>query len=835
MPVSPVTQSMMQPPPSEEDATLAFQEGFSQMAHRTLSSKFPELVDSVNTFKILKTSLPTNSGVGAFIVDLEGRPVFIPVVLSNNQIKPMDIMYIQDKDIFLPLSPAWITEVARGEIDNLGSPVKMPRTLSSDTDISQVVVPPDSGMNAYASGKPSGIKLAHFLSTAPNETKEAFKKVLESNPNILKYAFENFDKDMLLESMKFETVKTASAYDGVDILTPNSSVEDFRKIFNKNAGVAYQESVKKGYVVSDNRETSNKPIDTSMQITLVEPREAGFYWISLKDGTRKRALVVPTPQAFKSPVLAGKRTDMDVHTDPFHARRNANDEQQRFLTVFENGRISVLHDAPLGEWIPNEEVPESFMSKLTTGTTPKGHGVFVCSRDGKFRATLPTRIFQVSTGPDGVRRMTTEGRTLVTDPKSKIKQIVAPTDSNVTYIPENYVFVARGDDVSDQDWRGDEEPVKEASTTKAHEENLERVGSVKEKLIYTGTGFSLSGREEMDKVATVTVLTKGVGLRANAAEELMEKAASDGVTSFYVVNDTQFSRFVALTKIAQGIPPTAPIAPQDPAQDPAAAAPQDPAAGAPPPEGLAPPMMDPAMMDPAMMAPPMPPPPDPIALAVDEIGAQVMQQASTVSMQLAEAQKDLSEKLDVLQAVKARAAQIAVEMGGGQDPSMMGQDPGMMGQGMPQDQGMQQGGANSIVPQMPSLMPPEQPMPEQGPTSMEMANSAAPGMEQGAQLAQKLEDPSIFEATAIGNLSDNTNLRDVVVDYMPVLEDALDKLGRTLFVMWLEEDKVREELGEEDYIDLEKRILTVFDNLGDVILRINRTALPSGEDETLDA
>ena len=133
--------------------------------------------------------------------------------------------------------------------------------------------------------------------------------------------------------------------------------------------------------------------------------------------------------------------------------------------------------------------------------------------------------------------------------------------------------------------------------------------------------------------------------------------------------------------------------------------------------------------------------------------------------------------------------------------------------------------AGGMPPPGPEAMPPEAGAmpPPQGPGAMEMANSAEPMMADAAGVAEKLKSPETFEATAIGAMAADSDLRSSVTDYMPTLEEALDNLGRILFTFWLEEDKLRKEMGEEDF---ESQLLTVFNNLGDLVLKINRTAMP---------
>ena len=875
MPVSPRTQAMMQPPPTEEDATLAFEDGFSQLAQRIFTSKFPELVEFIVTFKIIKTEIDNNSGVGAFILDINGETVFVPTVLAGSQIKPLDIMYFKEKDIFLPLTPEWLEEVSRGSLDNLGAGVEPPKTLDPDQDIRNVMVPPTVGRYAYASAQPNGVKLAQFLSEAPNHVKEAFTLVLEKNHGILKYAFENFDKDMILESLRPNTEKTAAMTgeeEQVTLLTPNESADTFKKTFGRGADVAWQESVKKGYVVSDTRKNANRAVETEGSLKLTNVAENGFYWIYMQDGSRKRALAILNPQRFRSNLDAGKRVDQTKLPDPYKLQRKKTEHQKligedwpsetpseesgkTWMLYFDNGDIKTTGKAPLGEPIPYEEISGGLLKKLegNRDSIGTGYGVFLRFSGGKFQGTEPIDILSVSTGSDGIRRAKTGmGNTLVTDPKDPIKQIVAPNNSNVTYIPSNFIFVRGKEGYETKLLEG-------ASDTLPHIENLEKVGALKVKLIDAGADlFSIGGLESTDKLATVQNLMVGLQLRQGEAEELMEKTASHGHASFYVVNPGQLEQFKHLTKVAQGeMPPPPTAAPGPQGAMPMGGPPGGvPAEGAPPAEGeMAPPeMIPPEAMIP--MEPPGPPPPSPVELAVDEIGAEVAGQSEQVVKQLAEEQRELGNKMNILQAVKDRANQIASEMGGemlpgeappvppeqvppempaGPEDAMEAPPGGPMeaggpelppaagampaGGAMPQDAGaMPPGGAGA--------MPPGGAMPPEGPGAMEMANTAEPMMAQAAGAAEKLKDPSMFEATAIGAMAADSSLQSSVADFMPTLEEAVDNLGRILFTLWLEESTIREDMGEDDFSNLETQLLTVFKNMGDLILKINRTAMP---------
>ena len=839
MPVSPRTQAFMQPPPTEEDATMAFEDGFSQMAQSVFSSKFPELMGNLVTFKILKSDIKTGSGVGAFILSIDGEEVYVPAILATNSIKPLEIMYFKDKDIFLPLTKEWLEEVARGSLDELGAGVKPPDTLNPDQDIRNVVIPPPGGRYTFAADATSGTKLAQFLSDAPNHVKLAFKTILERNHDVLKFAFENYDKDMLLDALRPTVEKTAALERPVEILTPEDNTSRFREVFGKEAGAAWKEAVKTGYVISDTRENVNQAVETEGTLRLTNARENGFYHVYMADGKRRLAFVVCDPQPFRSPLEAGKRVDQKKLPDPYRAARKKTksdlleDQDANYgapdspdghdwVVYFENGDICTTSSAPVGEWVPAEEVTGSLTKVMgdSDNAPTQGYGIFVCADGGKFRATDPVEISSVTTGSDGVRRAKSFGQgTLVTDPKSQIKQIVAPNKSNVTYIPTCYKFL-KGER------KYDVKLLEGAADTLSHIERLEKVASAKVKLVDAGSGmFAISGMADaLSKLGMVEVLVAGMQLRQKTAEQLLEKTASHGKALFYVVNDAQLRQFSAITKIAQGEQ----MLPPGPPGGAGGMVPEGmPPEGAPaiPPEGAIPPEM--AQM---MMAPPPPPPPNPVELAVDDIGAQVVEQSAQVAEQLAAEQRELSNKMNILQAVKERAMQIDAEMSGMPPPGAPAEvqqeappmsPPGEAGMppqgGMPPDQGM---------------MPPQGGMPPgaEGPAAMELANTAEGPM--GA--AAKLKDPEAFEATAIGAMAADASLRESVADYMPTLEEALDNLGRILFTMWLQESTLQEEMGDEAYTDVESQLLTVFQNLGGLILKINQTAMPvKPEDEEI--
>jgi len=821
---------MMQPPPTEEDARQAFEAGFSTMAHNVLSSKFPELVGDIATFKVIQSELKDGSGIGAFLLVRSGTNYIIPVILANNQIKPLEILYAKDKNIFLPLQKGWLDELDRSNNDALGEGVTAPKSLSNDVDIRNLVVPPAVGRYSYASvGK--GTTLVQFLYEAPNNVKRAFQLTLEKSPKILKYAFENFDRETLLDAIRphAETVKTAAMpSELVEIFTADDSADRFRDIFGDAAADAFQKAAQEGYAVKDKRLVTNVAVDTEEPGRVVETKESGFYRVQLNDGTVKAALVVAHPQSLESPTKAGKRVDYAPQNSVYHAKHKKPqdaileggeyynyDRAARLATEYmvytSDGELYTMAEPPVGRKLERDDL-SGRLAKIADGKNSRsiqGDGFFVCTDGGKIRATQPLNVINVSTDTGGVRRIKIgSGRVLLSDPKAPGKAIHAPEGSGVTYIPASYTFIKYTKNYGRQPMRSFDEQLRMQNAVAKH-------ASYAVKIKDTGAGMvTVNGSTQLDKLAAIRTLIVDVGLRRNAAEGILEKVAEKRHHSFFVLKPMAFYNFV---KEAQGMM-EGPMPPQGQAAPPPEMMPQQP--GAPMPGAEVPmeaemPMgpemeMDPAMggmpMDPAMMGMPMePPPPSPVDLAVVELSSELAQQSADVAEQLAEEQRDLATHLQILEAVKVRADQIAgvPEMPGGMPPG--GMPPGGMPPGGMPPGGMPPGG-----------MPPAQ-----------MAAQATPYMEEAAGL----DDSEAFESTAIGSLAATGELPELIVNYMPNLEEALDNLGRILLSMWMRESKLQKSVGEMDYIDIEEKLRNVFNNLGSLILRVNQIAMTKSQDE----
>lgn len=113
-----------------------------------------------------------------------------------------------------------------------------------------------------------------------------------------------------------------------------------------------------------------------------------------------------------------------------------------------------------------------------------------------------------------------------------------------------------------------------------------------------------------------------------------------------------------------------------------------------------------------------------------------------------------------------------------------------------------------------------------GPTSRgealprDLVLSSAPEML--AQMARETKVPHVLEHGVIGSLSRTYDSLQLVESYIPPMEEALDRLGRCLFLYYWKPQDFEKAYGSDDMADQENDFLNAFRMLGDLVLGLLR-------------
>lgn len=919
-----------------DQATALFEQGLSEMAYQLLTQRMPDLVPEVVTFKILSTDVDKGYGVGAFVVSHGGQPLYIPVVMSNNAIKPLDIMFHKALNVFLPLNKGWLDELDKSQLSPLGGGVKTPETLYTDVDIRNIVVPPITGRFSYASWHPKAVydagrvlsvenlektaedksadMLLPTLTAAPNAVKTAFKNMLEKHPRLLKVAAETYGVSALAAALAPRLEKTAAKQlsgGALWIADKDTTPSEFHRIFGDRAGEAYAGVRKSGFAAKDTRLNRNMAVQEQPYERWVEPKQPGVYVLYDSTGVEKPAFVMPNPiDLFDEGTRYGRRPAVPGHNplvdnsyydpDPHggsnkvypYGRPDEGEYAIRrrwgakpYLAVFGNG--DYIEPAKL---VGRDSVADDLAGNLhkrlfndVDGAPKVGKGFFVRQKGTTFQATVPLQIKSISTDADGIRRMkatTAEGfmgdeRTLCTDPKNAYGAIWMPKDSDIVYIPPDFIWVPLKEHLKERSWF---QSIHDLSNCV-----LSMLGSVgAKKVAIKDAGarqFSVDGARPMSRVDALKKIAHEHVLSVEDADQLLTKAASEGKATVWVASAEQLARAqMTFDKLAADDDKKK----SDSGDKPKKKSPPSGGASAGGPPGMddgGDPGLGAEAAQAAMGPPPAPPPPSPT-----EMAAMEMDQAIQLEMQ------KLQDKQQMLAALVQRSHEIAggappapsvqsqamgapppsqnLATGGppaqpgpagmmgtpsmpppggaapSMDPSMVGGAPGMdpsmggMQGGMPgampgmdpsmgqMDPSTAMGGAQGMDPsiqQSPGAM-----MPVDGPNAGALQSEVNP---QFLDQAAQLHSADVFDAAAVAMLAQSPALHGVVGQYLPNLEKAVDNLARVQLTLWMQEADLKERVGEETFDGLEQGLQTTFKSMGDLVLRLARGVQGAKEQE----
>lgn len=116
-----------QQPTSEEQI---FNRRFSELAFRSFSAKYPELAQSVVTFKTVDSDIEKGRAIGAFILQRGAGLAYVPVILYGGEITSCEMVYNKQEDTLRPLGKEEIQSILS---ENMTSPMKMaPKTYAVD-------------------------------------------------------------------------------------------------------------------------------------------------------------------------------------------------------------------------------------------------------------------------------------------------------------------------------------------------------------------------------------------------------------------------------------------------------------------------------------------------------------------------------------------------------------------------------------------------------------------------------------------------------------------------------------------------------------------------------
>ncbi len=840
--LSPQVQSAQQGPPPPEQAEQMFKEQFTQTAYSVLFSKFPDIAPEVITFKILEVDPDSGDGMGAFIVLREDRPIYIPVIMVNGQLKPVEIFYFKDLNIFLPLDNMWLEEIAKMSLNDMGESAERPKDVPQDVDIQGLVRPPLAGGRfGYASDPDYDLlkmvkesqdhhlevhpSFLDVIKQSPQVVLDGVKLAFERHPYMLQKLVKNYGTTAITEAFQtgYAQVKEAAAPPEVGIVklfTKEASSEMLKEAFGSSAGDAFSRILTEGYIVKDTRKDLTKiAVKVEGPAILDSPgATGGWFRLFFVDAPADIFFVIPWPKC------------ADRYGMPTTYSRNGNHRKPtEYLVINKDAKEAWVADDVMGEVILDEsDVTGSKLYKLLgegagDTPTPKSFGFFLNATPKAVEATIP---FEIEYAVDEGGRKKVIGQygspTWVTDDDPSRICIDTLKEHNIGFLPKNIKWIeivkvkARDNNLDSTIDYADSSAFRNRRRTslikdpklmmrwlngKLHENNAETVNVKKasrNEWWVNGSDRALPWLAALPKVAM------DYGVSIEDAEGILKEAQTQGVSSAYIL-DAQTGRQLLneLEKVAQ--PPQQQMPQQ---QMPQGQMQQQMPQGQ---QGMMPPDQM-GMMQPQQ--PTMSPTDLAIAETVDMLRQQNDMQLQQQQQSMEQGQQQSEQLIGVLEQIQQRSQEITDATGGMIPPEAAGSPATAAGMLAP-----------------PVEEPPPTPMLDGELSPQMVAEQLNP---QYLEDAEGLQDSGVFDTAALAMLSSAPVLQDIVSAYVPNMEKCLDNIGRILLTLWMTEGETKEAIGDEAYITLEDKLRTIFKGLGDVILTLSRSVPnPQAQDAPL--
>jgi hypothetical protein len=835
-----------------------FRQRFSSMAYQVMFTRFADIAQNIVTFKVLDQDADLGDALGVFIVVQDGSTIYIPTVLSDSQLKPMEVLYSKNLGVFLPLSTAWMQEIQRLSVSEMGKSQDMPPGATTDVNIRNLVNPPTAeyGRVGYAEDVEAGLhrmftqltkkaslgepQFLNVLRNSPRVALDGLKLAFEKNPNMFAKLASCYGKTPLIEAMRDGYYKADSLYmaaktacvtllekEGqLNILTKTASKEEIRRVFGKQAGEAFSTMLQQGVAIKDTRKGLDKiAVDVEGTIKLQGPGPgAGWLRIYSYDGPAENCLVVPvleTPSKWDT-----IHEVRETHEPSFPKHKHP-----KYLVISKDlSKVFVSENVAGDPIFPDKKnglETSKALKALSSGGKPavKAYGFFINASNAGITATCPLQVKEIMKANGTTTILSDEGVAYIQGPKDEAlrgKMIVTHTEAGRTnvFLPKEARFVTiPGGSEDEAIWKYQDKMrqfsksiITDHTRFRAWMKNIFKeagasVAGVKSAGVnewwIDGNSTPFAMADALHKVASSYHLT------VEDAAKVLDNAQKYGHANTYILDAAAMNKLAGVLQKLSAEQPQSQEQPNQGRPDDKAPVGGGGGHAAPPPAGG-----DPGMGD-GQASPPPPSPISPTDLAIGEALQSLYQQNQMTQQQNQASMQQMQQKMEmeaqqnqmlvqVLQGIQQRS--MALSQGsGGQIPLGAEQSPLVAGQ--------------AIAPTPPPEPPPPAVMEPGQLTPDKVQQQVNPNF---VDQAAAMNDQGVMDAGAIAMLSSAPVFQDITSAYIPQLEKSLDSIGRILLTLWIKERETKQGVGDEAFVQLEDRMRNLFKNMGELVLQLNR-------------
>lgn len=199
---------------------------FPEIAMQKLSQTAPELVNLIVAFRDIseEASAEIDVTVGAFILQSGTSSYYIPVIKKDHTTHPIDSVFFCDERKFRPLSKSTVSRILNASKIDPGKKAKVPKGVSRNPSVYDLVNPPRTGKFVYASDS----RVTEFLASTPNHIKAFVRTRLRDDSDLANKIHKIYGIEDFINALKDVEVEAAQhrEVDAKAVLTYGDALDD---------------------------------------------------------------------------------------------------------------------------------------------------------------------------------------------------------------------------------------------------------------------------------------------------------------------------------------------------------------------------------------------------------------------------------------------------------------------------------------------------------------------------------------------------------------------------------------------------------------------------------
>lgn len=208
---------------------------FPEIAMQKLGQTAPELVNLIVAFRDIseEASAEVDVTVGAFVLQSGSSTYYIPVIKKDHTTHPIDSVFFCTERKFRPLSKSTVSQILNASKLDPGKKAKVPKGVSRNPSVYDLVTPPRTGKFVYASES----RATEFLASTPNHIKTFVRARLRDDSELANKIHKIYGIEEFLNALKDVEVEAPQhrEVDAKAVLTYGDALDDaqVREVLDK--------------------------------------------------------------------------------------------------------------------------------------------------------------------------------------------------------------------------------------------------------------------------------------------------------------------------------------------------------------------------------------------------------------------------------------------------------------------------------------------------------------------------------------------------------------------------------------------------------------------------